>query len=147
MFGPNPPHKTPFLAHFVTKRGPFGPNPPHKTPFWAHFVAKSPGKKWTFWQIWGGASPLATGLFPVEFSKLINRASNLIRPIKKYFFSISYSPASSFNHFDFRFFKQSYIKLFVKTFLLGCYFLLVVLYELFCDYHRETGAFHSLLKK
>ena len=23
-FGPNPPHKTPFLAHFVAKSGPFG---------------------------------------------------------------------------------------------------------------------------
>ena len=29
-----PPHKTPFLAHFMAKSGPFGPNPPHKTPDW-----------------------------------------------------------------------------------------------------------------
>ncbi len=36
-----PHHKTPFLAHFMTKSRPLWPNPPHKTPFLAHFVAKS----------------------------------------------------------------------------------------------------------
>ena len=40
-FGPDPPRKTPFLVHFMTKSEPFGPNPPHKTPFLAQFVAKS----------------------------------------------------------------------------------------------------------
>ncbi len=40
-FGPNPPHKTHFLAYFGTKSGPFGPNPPHKPQFLAHFVAQS----------------------------------------------------------------------------------------------------------
>ncbi len=32
-FGPNPPHKTSFLAHFVTKSEVFGPNPLIKTHF------------------------------------------------------------------------------------------------------------------
>ena len=51
-FGPNPPHETSFLAHFMTKSGPFGPNPPQK-PHFSPFCSK----KWTFWQIWGEGAP------------------------------------------------------------------------------------------